>query len=180
MGKRKYSFELKKEIVSEYLSGKTTYHKLSRKYGIANRMQMAEWVANVQARGYESLRPSGTTRKFSPDFKLSVVNYYKTSGLGSVPVAVHFGISSVLVSKWHDAFEREGIAGLRTKPARKKTIMSRKKIIPNKPVKLSEREQYEQEITKLRAELYQTKMERDILKKLRAVSKNSHQDKKQK
>ena len=51
--------------------------------------------------------------------------------------------------------------------------MKHKKPKQAKKLDLSEKETYQQKILELRSELYQTRMERDFLKKLGAVSKNN-------
>ena len=53
----KYSFELKKTIVSEYLTNTTSFRKLEKKYDI-ERSIIRSWIYRVNLHGIESLLPN--------------------------------------------------------------------------------------------------------------------------
>ena len=51
----KYSFEIKKKIVSEYLSRNKSSSYLARKYGITNKNEILKWVAIYKTLGDDGL-----------------------------------------------------------------------------------------------------------------------------
>ncbi|MFR1901818.1 MAG: helix-turn-helix domain-containing protein [Lacticaseibacillus rhamnosus] len=93
---------------------------------------------------------------------MAVVDYYQTSGEGVASVAAHFGINASQVTVWAKIFRTEGVAGLRPKPRGRRSTVKHKKPKQVKKLELSEKEAYQQEILKLRGELYHTRMERDF------------------
>ena len=54
----KYSYELKKEIVNEYLNGGGGYRYLAKKYDISDMNKIKLWVDNYKAFGDEGLMRS--------------------------------------------------------------------------------------------------------------------------
>ena len=54
----KYSFEIKKKIVSEYLSRNKSSSYLARKYGITNKNEILKWVAIYKTLGDDGLMRS--------------------------------------------------------------------------------------------------------------------------
>ena len=175
----KYSSEFKVKVVQEYLSGRVSYNSLCTKYSIPSTKPVREWVKQAQVHGLESLQRKHTKTFYSLEQKLAVVDYYQTSGAGVVSAAAHFGINASQVAVWTKIFKTEGVAGLRPKPRGRRSTVRHKKPKQVKKLELSEKEAYQQEILKLRGELYHTRMERDFLKKLGAVSKNNLPPKKQ-
>lgn len=175
----KYSSEFNVKVVQEYLSGRVSYNSLCTKYSIPSTKPVREWVKQAQVHGLESLQRKHTKTFYSLEQKLAVVDYYQTSGEGVASVAAHFGINASQVTVWAKIFRTEGVAGLRPKPRGRRSTVKHKKPKQVKKLELSEKEAYQQEILKLRGELYHTRMERDFLKKLGAVSKNNLPPKKQ-
>ena len=74
----RYSYELKKKIVEEYLSGMTSYSILEEKYQIDESMIM-RWVNNYKHFGDDSLKRSRNKRAYSVEFKLEAVTRYETT-----------------------------------------------------------------------------------------------------
>ncbi|MFT8425232.1 MAG: hypothetical protein ABF682_11985 [Liquorilactobacillus sp.] len=79
--------------------------------------------------------------------------------------ATHFDITFSWVNSWVNTFPKMGTAGLRKRP---RGMLKLK----NKKLKPSAEEKYKEEILKLKAQLHETEMERDILKAL-AVMRNN-------
>lgn len=178
----KYSAELKLQIVQDYLSGQYSYNDLVARYNISSHTLIRKWVAAAQEKGLETLQQSRHHRHYSLDQKLSVVDYYQTHDEGLIKVAARFGINASQVASWSRIFNAEGAAGLSPRPKGGLVKMPRKSNRVNKTTKLIKKngnsvttdEQLREENIRLRAELYHTQMERDFLKKLRAVSKTKH------
>ncbi|SEG10282.1 helix-turn-helix domain-containing protein, partial [Lachnospira multipara] len=74
----KYSFEFKKQLVSEYLSGRIGGDSLARKYGIT-RSQLWLWINAYKEFGDEGLKRSRKKEKYSFEKKLFVVELYLSS-----------------------------------------------------------------------------------------------------
>ena len=74
----KYSYELKKKIVEEYLAGKTSYPVLEDKYQVGE-SQVRRWVNNYKHFGDEGLMRSRNKREYSVEFKLEAITRYETS-----------------------------------------------------------------------------------------------------
>lgn len=88
----KYSSELKVQIASDYLNGRSSCNGLSKKYNIAASIIRA-WVKAAELNRLESLKVKRTKREYSVDFKLDVVGYYLKSDEGRNLVAAKFNIS---------------------------------------------------------------------------------------
>ena len=52
----KYTFELKKKVVLEYLNGGIAYVPLAKKYGIKSHNNIEIWVAKYKKYGDKALR----------------------------------------------------------------------------------------------------------------------------
>ena len=63
----KYSFEIKKKIVSEYLSMNKSSSYLARKYNITNKNEILKWVDVYKTLGDEGLMRSRKNKKYSFD-----------------------------------------------------------------------------------------------------------------
>ncbi len=175
----KYSTEFRIEVVQAYLSGKYSYRYLASHYKIPSNRTIREWVALARAQGLESLQRAKHKRTYSFEEKLAVVDYYQTHDEGIAKVAAHFAINPAQVSVWSRIFNEVGPAGLRPRPkGRKSSMTQRKRQDDGDKLTPNEKDKLVQENMRLRKELYQTQMERDILKKLRAVSKSKQRPQK--
>ena len=86
----KYSYELKKKIVEEYLSGKTSYRALESKYHVEN-SQILRGVNNYEHFGDEGLIRSRNNREYSVEFKLEAITRYETSECSYSQLALELG-----------------------------------------------------------------------------------------
>ena len=82
MGKARIGYEKKVEIVTRYLSGKTSYGESVR---AANNSKafFSRWVAQYKAGGATALLPQKKNKHYAPEVKLSAVLAY-LSGEGSL------------------------------------------------------------------------------------------------
>ncbi|WP_155286304.1 helix-turn-helix domain-containing protein [Lacticaseibacillus zhaodongensis] len=175
----KYSSEFRIEVVQAYLSGKHSYRYLASHYQIPSIRTIQDWVALARAHGLESLQRAKHKHAYSLEEKLAVVDYYQTHDEGVAKVAAHFAVNPSQVSVWSQIFNAAGAAGLRPRPkGRRSSMTQRKRQDDGDKLTSNEKDKLVQENMRLRKELYQTQMERDILKKLRAVSKNKQRPQK--
>lgn len=176
----KYSTMVKVQAVQEYLELMIGSHEICRRYNISNPCILYKWVHQVQANGYESLKVSHHKHIYSIDFKLKVINYYRTHELGLRKVAIKFGINDSQVFSWYRRYQKEGIVGLRPthhgRPS--KNVMSKPKNHQRKQsLSPTKEEQYKQKIADLEAKLDYQQMELDILKKLQALRQQEEKHK---
>ncbi len=75
----KYSYEFKLKVVQEYLSNAGGYKYLSDKYGIGSSKDLKKWVASYKEFGNKGLIRSRKKKKYSFEFKVSLVELYLTS-----------------------------------------------------------------------------------------------------
>lgn len=169
-----HSYRLKKKIVKSYLAGEGSFRDLASKYQISTPSLVGHWVRRAKKSGIESLRPSGQRIVHSIEFKYSVVNYYLTNSESENAVANRFDVDNSSVRLWVQAYQRQGLDGLTPKHQGRQ--------LPMKPElkPTTENEQLQQEIKQLKQDLYDVKMERDVLKKLQAVIHKSQMEKKPK
>ncbi|WP_461214643.1 helix-turn-helix domain-containing protein [Lacticaseibacillus sp. GG6-2] len=114
------------------------------------------------------------TKEYSQAFKISVVEYVHTHQVSRALTAAHFGISPSQVNAWDRIVRDQGIAGLRPKHKGRQSVMGKhKKIKPIKRLEPTQEEKYKQEILELKSKLHEAEMDRDILKVLATLTKNS-------
>ena len=89
----KYSYELKKKIVEEYLSGKTSYRVLESKYHVGN-SQILKWVNNYKHFGEKGLMRSRNHHEYSVEFKVEAITRYETSECSYQQLALELGLTN--------------------------------------------------------------------------------------
>ena len=98
----KYSFEFKKQLVSEYLSGRIGGDSLARKYGI-NRSQLWLWINAYKKFGDEGLKRSQKKEKYTARSRIK-----KTPASIEVGIGVFSSIPYVFLD--HNAIVRAGLS----------------------------------------------------------------------
>lgn len=169
----KYNSEFKVKVVSIYLKGGVGYRDLCRRFGIPSRKTIRTWVNQARAHGIESLKVKHTRADYSQTFKIAVVEYVHTHQISRAQTAAHFGISPYQVSSWDRIVREQGVAGLRSKRKGKPTMGKHKQIKPIKKLEPTQEEKYKQEILELKSKLHEAELDRDILKALATLTKNS-------
>ena len=160
----KYSSSLKAKIVGEYLQGNISAKGIAEKYYLPRR-QVAHWIQRYRLSGVDSLKRRNVKREFSAEFKLDVIDYYQTHDESQSEVAAKFDLIPCQISIWRTTFNREGILGLKPRPKGRPTKMKRNNKQLRQLVNKSEVERLREELAEKNKELYDTKLERDILKK---------------
>ena len=107
----KYSYELKKKIVEEYLSGKTSYRALKSKYHVEN-SQILKWVNNYKHFGDEGLMRSRNKREYCVEFELEAITRYETSECSYQQLALELGLTNPsMIVNWRRQYERRALKG---------------------------------------------------------------------
>ena len=101
----KYSFEIKKKIVSEYLSRNKSSSYLARKYGIINKNEILKWIAIYKRLGDDGLMRSRKDKNYSFEFKLNVVKLYIINEVSYKELSLSQGINNLsLIHRWVNDF----------------------------------------------------------------------------
>ncbi|MFD1484799.1 helix-turn-helix domain-containing protein [Lacticaseibacillus baoqingensis] len=169
----KYSSELKVKFVSRYLKGGISYKDLCVELGIPFSGIVKTWVSQARVHGIESLKVKHTRIDYSQTFKITVVEYVHTHQTSRAQTAAHFGISPSQVNSWNRIVREQGVAGLRSKPKGGLAMGKHKQIKPIKRLEPTQEEKYKQEILELKRKLHEAELDRDILKALATLTKNS-------
>lgn len=120
----KYSYELKKEVVMDYLNGGGGYKYLAERYGIASKTDVKKWINNYTAFGDDGLIRSRKNYIYSFEKKLFIVESYLTREVSYQDLALQEGIRNpTQIVKWVNDFRIAGPDALRPKKkGRKKTM----------------------------------------------------------
>ena len=182
----KYSYELKKKIVEEYLCGKTSYQALAMKYQIEKSV-LRLWISNYKNYGDEGLMRSRNNRAYSVEFKLEAITRYETSECSYRQLALELGLTNPsMIVNWRRQYREKGIEGLlphkRGRPVTKKNDHNQ----PPKTVKKSEsidastREELENRIKELEAENRKLTIQKMFWEQLRSLEKEEAMNKRRK
>jgi len=170
MSRKKYSTELKLEIVQRYLKGGISIKTLSEQYAV--------WMGDIQKwrdayleHGVNGLCTTHGT--YTGDFKLSVINYMHTTGASIRKTAAHFNIPSYKsVSDWKKLYDELGVDALYIEHRGRASKMGKKRPRNNKPVHETNED--------LLAEVQRLRMENEYLKKLNALIQEKEKAEQQK
>lgn len=160
-------------MVSEYLKGGIGYRELSVRYGISSRANIRTWVNQARTHGIESLKVKHNKVTYSQTFKITVVEYVHTHQVSRVQASAHFGISPSQVNSWIRIVKDQGVTGLRAHRKGRPPMGKHKQIKPIKKLEPTQEEKYKQEILELKSKLHESELDRDILKALATLTKNS-------
>ncbi len=107
----KFTFEFRKNMVEERMSGKT-YAAIYKEHGVGHKT-VREWVARYKNGGMEQLIQVNK-KTYSQNFKKMVIDYRWQNGASFMQTAMHFKIpNSGIICKWERKYMTEGIAGLK-------------------------------------------------------------------
>lgn len=157
----KYSLQFKLDVVRYYLAGLGGQKQTAKKFSIAH-VQLRRWIAAYQHHGEQGLR-LGRKQHYTPDFRLSVVEFALLNPLSLATVAAKFNIPSYLtVERWIKLYRENGAEALNlNKRSRQMRQHPKTPHADKSPDELTPEEMRE-EIEFLRAQ-------NDYIKKLRAL-----------
>ena len=167
----KYSYEFKKQLVSEYLDNQGSYASISQKYGMSSSSQLKTWVAAYQKFGDTGLKRSRSRKEYSFEEKLSVVESYLTSELSYQELALQMGINNPsLLVRWVNDFKIAGPDALRPhRKGRKKTLSTSQSRETEAQVQHTEVDTRAEHVKELEDELLKLRIENAVLKELRRL-----------
>ena len=167
----KYSCELKKKVVLEYINGEGGTQYLSTKDGLGSNSQLRKWRAAYKEFGDEGLKRSRKKENYSSEKKLSVVELYLSSEISYQDLALQEGITNPsMIVNWVKRFRVAGPDALRPrKKGRKKTLNPSDDQTQNKPVEESSVDTSAEHVKELEDELLKLRIENAFLKELRRL-----------
>lgn len=160
----KYDEQFKLSVVQSYELGKQGYKSVAQRYGLGHKL-VEQWVALYRQHGLLGLRKKFS--HYSAEFKLSVLRRMQQEELSATQAVALFNIrgGAGVVTEWQRRYHQHGVAGLQPKPRgrpKKMTDTESPKPTDAKPAEAHSREDMEEEVKYLRAEVA-------YLKKLRAL-----------
>ncbi|MFD1472451.1 helix-turn-helix domain-containing protein [Companilactobacillus mishanensis] len=160
----KYDLLLKAEVINNYLQRNCSYNDLAEEYNLPSQ-EIGRWIRRYRLSGMDSLVRRKGKRTFTAEFKLSVIDYYKTHDESTEEVASKYDILRSQVSSWNALFDCNGIEALQPHQKGRNPLKKRSKKQVRKLVNKNEVDRLREELALKNQELYDTKLERDILKK---------------
>jgi len=163
----KYSYEFKRIVVDEYLSGQGGCNYLSKKYGIDCSL-IKRWVNNYKRYGEESLMRSRQQQVYSFEFKLHVVELYLTSELSYQNLALQVGMTDpARITRWVMDYRAAGPEALKPKKKGRKRTMDKEKVI--REIEDGDSEEQKELLRQLQEENLRLRIENAFLKEARRL-----------
>ncbi len=161
-----YTTELKQKAVQAYLNGKGSLAKIAAKYGLRSDRELRDWIKVYNSgRGFRYKMSGGSRMEeacpTTIEERIQIAKDCIANGGNYGETALKFNVSYHQVYQWVKKFKEKGDAGLEDR---------RGKRLKDQTPRTRE-EELEIEIAKLKHELYMTKMERDVLKKLDEIER---------
>ena len=163
----KYSYEFKRMVVNEYLSGQGGWNYLSQKYNLT-RSHIQRWVSNYRRFGEEGLRRSRQKQDYTFEFKLNVVELYLSSELSYQELALQVGMTEpATINRWVQDYRAAGPEALKPKKKGRKRTMDKEKII--REIENGDSENQKELLKQLQEENLRLRIENAFLKEARRL-----------
>ena len=172
----KLILEDKLEIIKMYETG-YSIPVISKKFKV-NKSVIKQIERQYREHGIKSFKPKGKNTKYSPEFKLEIVNRV-LNGESKSGIAAELCVNKGMIHSWVKKYKELGYNGLTTKQGRPRKMKDKNK--QTKKVNASkELDDKDKRIKELEERNAQLEMENDLLKKLRALvqQRNKQQDEK--
>ena len=123
----KYSYELRKDILRQYIEEQRSLSSLSNEYAVDASI-IRKWRDMYLCNGDKGIKP--IYNKYSGKFKEDVLSYYYSHNMLLGETAAHFNIPSTsTITTWISIYEKDGVSGLyeerRGRPLKKKSLKQR-------------------------------------------------------
>ena len=163
---RVYSEETKLKAVTDYLSGVGSLREICEKYKIRSNTQLRSWIKVYNnGKDFKHKMSGGSrmknTRKTTQEERIEIAKDCIANGYNYGETALKYQVSYQQVYTWVKKFSELGEAGLEDRRG-KRTAQQQPR---------TEEEELKIKVAQLEHELYMTRMERDLLKKLEEVER---------
>lgn len=147
----KYNESFKRQVIEFYLQHAKN-RALTRKTFQLTESTLRHWIQLFHHHGLGGLTVSTTKTCYATEFKLAVLQHMHQHALSFQEVSLHFGLPhKSIVYQWLQAFEKDGINGL--KPKRKGRATMKPKYPKMPPPPKTEEERLRYRILELEAEI---------------------------
>ena len=158
---RQYSPEIKEKAVQEYLNGNGSIREIAAKYGLRAMINLERWIKVYNSgKGFRRKISGGSrmkeARPTTVEERIQIAKDCIANGGNYGETALKYNVSYQQVYQWVKKHKELGEAGLEDRRGHRKKDQAPR----------TELEKAQIEIERLKHELYLTKMERDVLKKL--------------
>lgn len=166
---KKYSKELKEQVVLEYLSGKYSQGELVKKYELTDKTLLKQWINNYNSHREEMAKPKGMRksmtngRNASLKERIEIVQYCINHNNNYQQAAEAYQVSYQQVYNWVKKYEFGGENALRDGRGKKKIEME-----------MTPEEKMKREMKKLEAENERLRAENAFLKKLEELERRRY------
>lgn len=163
---RKYSAELKIQVVQEYLAGKNSLRGLCKKYSISRETMVQAWIRRYNGqKGFKNPNSGSGIymtkgRKTALEERVQIVSHCIANGKDYSATIEKYQISYQQLYSWVRKYEEQGVEGLNDKRGKRKPLEN-----------MNELERLQAENKLLRAENKHKEMEIEILKKVQEVER---------
>ena len=161
-----YAPELKLQAVLDYLSGKGSQQVIASRYGLRSKTQLQRWIKMYnEGRDFRQGKLGGrhmkTSRKTTKEERIAIVKDCLDNGLSYNDAAEKHNVSYQQIYTWARKYSELGEAGLEDRRGKRKAEQEPRTELEEMKIKMA----------KLEHELYRTKVERDLLKKLEELER---------
>ena len=159
--RKRYSKELKEEVVQNYLSGKFSLRELARKYELSSKSMVQRWVKRYNSHRGLKATPKGRTKSMAKGRsttwkeRIKIVINCIANDINYKQTAEKHQVSYQQVYQWVKKYKSDGVDALKDRRGRKKS-----------KEELNSEEKNKLKIKKLELENEKLKTENDFLKKL--------------
>ena len=162
-----YSSELKLKAIQSYLNGEGSLRETAARYGLRNKAQLQKWLKMYNnGEDFSQHKMSGgshmkTSRATTKEERIQIVRECIANGCNYGECAIKYNVSYQQVYSWVKRFKDLGEAGLEDRRGRRKVDQEPRSEVEELKIKMAQ----------LEHELYMTKMERDLLKKVKELER---------
>ena len=159
-----YSPEFKMKAVQAYLNGEGSLFTIAAKLGLRRSEQLRRWVKMYNnGKEFKPVNSGGcrmtTSITTSQDERLRIVKDCLANGKNYVETANKYAVTYQQVRSWVQKYSELGEAGLEDRRGKRKANQEPR----------NELEEYKIKVAQLEKELYWTRAERDLLKKVKEL-----------
>ena len=161
-----YSPELKMQAVQAYLAGQGSLQVIASRYGLRSKTQLQRWIKMYnEGRDFRQGKLGGrhmkSSRKTTEEERIAIVKDCLDNGLSYNDAAEKHNVSYQQIYTWVRKYTELGEAGLEDRRGKRKENQQPRTELEEMKIKMA----------KLEHELYRTKVERDLLKKLEELER---------
>ena len=163
---RIYSEETKLTAVKKYLSGSGSVQEICKKYKIRSKRQLMNWIKVYNSgRDFKHKMSGGSrmknTGKTTQEEQVQIAKECIENGNNYGEIAIKYQVSYQNDNTWVKKYQELGEAGLEDRRGQRTAQQEPR----------TEEEKFRVRVAQLEHELYMTKMERDLLKKLEEIER---------